>query len=184
MSALTFNGPYDWGYITVGIPQTFEITYSINNSNNVSNIILTLETDSTDTVITNNTVVITPTSDWISPDSIKFQNAELPLYPGDTSNQIEITGVSNITENYSDTLLYCIQLNITQPITKSASVTATATYTLSTPDPDYPTNAPDITQETETQIYTFIEQKNIDSAKATLEQLIDIGISNQNKIFL
>ena len=190
MGALTFNGPYDWGNIIVGTSETFNITYNTSGPGTISNLVITVETGSenTDVVINNYTVTITPQSDWISPDLIKIQNAQYPAYQGDISNQIVTNKISDITNNYLDTILYCFEFNIEPPVDRSGSVTATANYTLTVVTPADPTATPpivgstDITQETETQVYTFTERKNLDSAKAILEQLTDIGLSNQQNI--
>ena len=188
MSALTFNGPYDWGYIIVGEPQTFNITYSNPGPGVASNVVVTLQSDDENAVINGSSVTITPTSDSISPDLIKIQNAQYPLYDGDTSNQIVTTKISEITENYLSTILYCFEFNIEEPIDKVGSVTATADYTLTVTTPADPTATPpitgsvEVTQETETQIYTYTSRKNLDSARAILDELSDIGITNQNNI--
>jgi len=188
MSTLTFDGPYDWGYIIVGVPQTFNITYSTSGSGVISNIVITLQTDVNNASINGSTITITPASDWISPDLIKFQNSEYPLFQGDTSNQIITNSISDIFNNYLDTLLYCFEFNIEEPIDKVGSVTATATYTVTTTIPADPTATPpvpessEVTQETETQIYTFTARKNLDSARTILNDLSNIGITNQQNI--
>ena len=177
MGALTFNGPYDWGYIIVGEPQTFNITYNITGYDAVSNIVVTLQTNVENATINNSTITITPTSGWISPDLIKIQNAQYPLYDGDTTNQIVTTDIADINANYLNTLLYCFEFSIEEPIDRAGTVTATATYTVTTSD-----IPPQITQETETQIYTFTARKNLDSARAILSEISNIGITNQQNI--
>ena len=233
-ASLTFDEPYDWGFVLVNESQTFEVTYTIvvppapepepececpdtGESGGdgegtgegtggeeehvpgpgvglvtveIVNDVLTLVSDpeSAEIVtIDSPNVTILPTSDWISPDLIKFQNAAYPAYEGDTSNQKEALSVDNVINNYSNTLLYCFGFDI-DPTERAGSITATVNYTIKTTtagDPEATPPVPDEiveTQETLEQIYTFTGKKDIASAQASLEQLVSIGVSNQDNL--
>jgi len=185
--ALIFDAPYDWGSVLVGENQSKSIGWSSDEVGDISDVVLSVTAvdDPSWTYQINSSidVEVIPTASYISDDVVQFQNLDYPQYEGDTSNQVTVDSMTTVINDYAETALYVFKMEVGEPTSKSASISVRAEYTLTVPgDPlAVPPTSEVVTQEVATAVYSIVEEKNLDSLNAQLEQLVEITNENQGK---
>lgn len=173
----------DWEEVYVGSPITKSTTYTNTGIGTITNLVITIESTDPYAIINGNTVTISPNNDWISPDEVWIQNSQFPQYNGDETNQVKIGALDSILRDYRDTCLYCFSMTIGKPAERLATFTATAKYKYTVmPDPTaIPPILGGVEDVTTIGVYTIMEKKDLDSARAILAEVTAVSLENQKR---